>query len=226
MTLIQDRLDKGILTKADRPVRVLSPWVIVERDDKLRPCLAAVKLNSMTDKLNMVNETAEEQLQLIQGAEYFTVLDFKADFEQHLVDEGSQDLLAFEGPDMNIYNYKSLPYGYINSGAVSTSFWKHIKDKEKLRSIDQVDDHLFMHRDAQSIKADLERILDICIKYQKTVNFKKLAVGQSSVKWNGLIITQEGYQADPDRWKKLLELEINSVDRAISLDGQENSERL
>ncbi|KAH0476054.1 MAG: hypothetical protein KVP17_004349, partial [Porospora cf. gigantea B] len=72
-----------------------------------------------------------------------------------------------------------------------------------------------MHRDAQSIKADLERILDICIKYQKTVNFKKLAVAQSSVKWNGLIITQEGYQADPDRWKKLLELEINSVDRAV-----------
>lgn len=99
---VKAELDSMVKLKVIKPIKeatpVVSPMVIVRKDNKIRICLDPSDLNKNILRRYHPLNTVEEITAKIAGASYFTLLDCRRGFWQIEVTERTQKYLTFATP--------------------------------------------------------------------------------------------------------------------------------
>ncbi|XP_043503857.1 uncharacterized protein LOC122525241 [Polistes fuscatus] len=118
---IQEWMEEGIVQPSLS--EYASPIVLVEkRDGSFRLCVDYRKLNQKIVKDRYPLPLIEDQLDQLQGANYFSTLDLKNGFFHVSIEEESRKYTAFIVPDGH-YEFLKVPFGLCNSPSV---FQKYI----------------------------------------------------------------------------------------------------
>lgn len=188
----------GIIMKVDTPTDWVSNLVIKEKKNgDLRICIDPKALNENIKREHYALPTCEEVIQRLNGRSVFTVIDMKQGFWQVELDEESVMLCTFNSM-FGRYAFKKAPFGLASIPEVfSKKVMLIFSDIEGVEVY--FDDIIIAGKD----KADHDRILlevfDRARKYNVKFNREKIQYRQSSVKFLGQIISQDGVKMDEDQ---------------------------
>ena len=206
---VREELNKiesdGIITKVEEP----TPWcagmvVMPKKSGEIRVCVDLKCLNESVLREVFPLPRVDDILAQLAGAKCFSKLDANSGFWQILLTEKSRLLTTFLTP-FGRYCFTKLPFG-ISSGP--ELFQKRMS--QILSGLDGVvcliDDILVMGNNAKEhderLLAVLQRIQDARV----TLNREKCVFHQSSVKFLGHIVDQEGIHADPEKTEAIRQM--------------------
>ena len=110
---IQEMLDIGAIHKSH------SPWasavvLVWKKDGGLRFC---INLNNQTVKDAYLLPQIDENLDSLQGSQWFSSLNLKSGYWQVKMDEESKPLTVFTVGPLGFYECKRMPFGLTNAPA-------------------------------------------------------------------------------------------------------------
>jgi len=116
--------------------------LVRKKNGSIRLCVDYRQLNKKIIKNRYPLPLVEDQLDLLQGAKYFSTLDLKNGFFHVYMDEQSRKVTAFIVPDGH-YEFLRVPFGLCNSPAVfqrfiNTVFRDLIQEKTVLAYMDDL----------------------------------------------------------------------------------------
>ena len=114
---IQEMLDFGAIQKSH------SPWasavvLVQKKDSSLRFCIDLRKLNNWTVKDAYLLLHIDENLDSLQGSQWFSSLDLKLGYWQVEMDEESKPLTSFTVGPLGFYECERMPFGLTNVPAI------------------------------------------------------------------------------------------------------------
>lgn len=177
-----------------------SPVVLAKKKDGLlRLCVDYRQLNKKIIKDRYPLPLVEEQLDLLQGAKYFTTLDLKNGFFHVPMDEQSRKFTAFIVPDGH-YEFLRVPFGLCNSPAIfqrfiNIVFKKLIQDKVILT---YMDDLIISSIDCETGVEGLRTTLKVASKAGLVINWRKCQFLQERVEFLGHVI-ENGHVSPSER---------------------------
>ena len=206
---LQQSLEKnvrlGVLKKVDQPTDWVSNLVIVEKKDgSLRLCLDPKDLNKAIKREHYKIPTMEEIASEFAGKRVFSTLDLKDGYWQVQLDEESSLLCTFNTP-FGRYRFTRMPFGIKSASEV---FQK--KNEEAFAGIPGIyivsDDIIIAAETIQEHDEILIQVLNRAKEQNITLNFDKVHLRASEVKYLGTIITHQGMKPDPSKVKAIVEM--------------------
>jgi transposase InsO family protein len=187
----------GVIIKQEQPTPVVSPMIVVKKEDKIRLCMDPSNLNANILRRHYPLKTIEEICANVFGSKFFTLLDCKRGFWQIKVATTSQQYLTFSTP-WGRYSYCRMPFGICSAPEI---FQKIMTDI--LQGVDGVevsmDDILIYSKD----KTQHEEVTQLVMKKLKTAGLKlnreKCVFASKRVKFLGHILTDEGLEPDDEK---------------------------
>lgn len=181
-----------------------SPWsshvALVVKPGKVRLCLDARKVNSVTVKDAYPLQLIDGILSRLPKARFITSLDLKDAFWQIPLDEASKEKTAFTVPGRPLYQFVTMPFGLCNAPQTMTRLMdKVIPPHLRTKVFVYLDDLLLI---TETFEEHLELLHEIalCIRKAKlTINIEKSKFVIKEVKYLGHIIGYGTIKTDPDK---------------------------
>ena len=140
------------------------------------------------------------------GHELLSFMDAFSGYNQIRMDERDTPKVSFI-TDQGLYCYVVLPFGLKNAGAtyqrLVNKIFKHLIGKTMEV---YVDDMLVKSTKKKNHIDDLAEAFDVLKKYRMKLNPAKCAFGVASGKFLGLMVSQRGIEANPDKIKAILDM--------------------
>lgn len=157
------------------------------------------KLNNLTKKDAYPLPRIEETFALLSGSKWFTVLDLKSGYYQLEVDPSDRQKTAFTTPFGN-WQFRRMPQGLTNSPATFQRTMEKVMAGINLQEVIAFLDDLIIFSDTleeheNRLLKVLKRIDEFGLKLSPT----KCKFFQTSVKYLGHVISDNGIQPDPDK---------------------------
>ncbi|KAI5355600.1 hypothetical protein L3X38_008495 [Prunus dulcis] len=155
------------------------------------------------------------------GHELLSFMDAYSGYNQIFMHPSDSEHTAFI-TDKGLYCYNVMPFGLKNAGAtyqrlVNKIFAGHIGNIMEV----YVDDMLVKSRTAEDHLQNLSIMFGILKDYRMRLNPKKCAFGVSSGKFLGFMISQRGIEANPEKIKAIIDMEMPKTTKDIqSLTGR------
>lgn len=177
-----------------------SPVTLVVKPGKVRMCIDARKLNSVTVGDAYPLPLIDGILSRLPKAKYITSLDLKDAFWQVPLDEGSRDKTAFTVPNRPLYQFVTMPFGLCNSAQTMCRLMdKTIPAHLRNRVFIYLDDLLLITETFEEHLA-LLREVSCCIRRAGlTINVEKSKFLMSEVRYLGHIIGHGTIKVDSDK---------------------------
>ena len=197
----------GIMSKLppNYPIKYLSPLLVVPKPAKDEVRLVS-NFQQLNERLHRTRETPatklEDFLRKTRGAKFFFRLDLKHGYHQLELDDASKELCltsTFDG----VYMYNRMPMGILNAG---DEFDRAIESTLAgcTHTISNRDDILGGHHTRKGMLKELEKVLSALKKAGLTCDPSKTVIGATSIKFFGMIFSEEGMRPDPDKIETLL----------------------
>ncbi|XP_015276919.1 PREDICTED: uncharacterized protein LOC107119009 [Gekko japonicus] len=201
---LYELLASGIIEESDSPYA--SPIVLVrKKSGALRMVVDYRRLNSITRKDAYPLPRIEETFSLLSGAKWFTVLDLKSGYYQIEMEEKDKPKTAFTTP-MGNWQFRMMPQGLTNAPATFQRMMERVmKDINLTEVIAFLDDLIIFSATLEEHEARLMKVLQRLIEHGLKLSVSKCKFFQTSVKYLGHIISQEGIQPDPDKLSALMD---------------------
>ncbi len=201
-----DRMEKrGAITKVNTPTDWVNSMVVNKKPNgKLRICLDPLDLNKVIKREHYVADIVQDKVHLLNGSDTFTKLDLKDGYWHVKLDEESSFLTTFNTP-YGRYRYLVMPFG-LN---VSQDIFQMKIDQtyEGCTNVLGIADDINVHS-----KGDIQHNLNLHAAMERTrqsnltLNYDKIELKKSSIKFFGNIYTKDGVKPDPDKVKAINEL--------------------
>jgi len=167
-----------------------SPIVLAKKKDgSTRLCVDYRLLNKKIIKDRYPLPLVEDQLDLLQGARYFSTLDLKNGFFHVPVDEQSRKFTAFIVPDGH-YEFLRVPFGLCNSPAVFQRYI-NIVFRDLIQSkviLTYMDDLIIPSIDCEIGIKNLQVVLKVASEAGLTINWRKCQFLRQRVEFLGHVI--------------------------------------
>ncbi|XP_053692358.1 uncharacterized protein K02A2.6-like [Sabethes cyaneus] len=197
----------GIIVKEKMHTEWVSNIVIVQRagpeSENIRICLDPIPLNKALKRPNLQFNTLDEILPELGKAKVFSTVDAKKGFWHVELDENSSKLTTFWTP-FGRYRWTRLPFGI--SSAPEIFQMKLQEVIQGLSGVECLADDLLVFGSGDTLKEALEnhnkclQKLFQCLAEQNVkLNKSKLKLCQSSVKFYGHVLTDNGLQPDESK---------------------------
>lgn len=207
-TAITNLCQQFLHDKIIRPSQ--SPWaspVVLQRkkDTSWRFCLDYRKLNDVTEKDNYPLPRIQEIFDALQGAKYFTKLDFHGGYHQIPIDERDKPKTAFV-TRAGQWEFNVMPQG-IKNGPPS---FQRIVDKVlgKMQwhcAIAYIDDIIVYSKSIEKHHQHLEQILSRLYHANFRLNPIKCEFLKQEIQFLGHIISERGIEPCPQKTKAINE---------------------
>lgn len=177
--------------------------VIPKKDDTVRLCLDARRLNKYLINDHEGPPPIASLLQKHHGKTIFTIIDLLKGYHQIKLSEESMQYTGFviEGQS---YVFCRMPFGLKISGAIFIRAMNLVFDESFTDIVTiYVDDILLASKNIQQHFSDLRRV---CVRLREvglTVNLEKTKFCRHEIPFLGFILTSQGVKADSEKLKAL-----------------------
>lgn len=174
---------------------------VTKESGDMRLCLDARKINSRTIRDAYPLANSMRILSNLGKNRYFSVIDLKDAFLQVKLKDNSKKFTSFKIIGRGLFQYTRLPFGLINSSAsLSRILDKVLKEgKYEPYVFSYLDDIIVATTTFEEHIKYLE-IVAICLREANlSVNIKKCKFCLKKIKYLGFILSEQGYQPNPER---------------------------
>ncbi|XP_062716630.1 uncharacterized protein K02A2.6-like [Aedes albopictus] len=197
----------GLIVKENRHTEWVSNIVLVKRKEQksesVRVCLDPIPLNAALKRPHVQFTTIDEILPELGKAKVFSTADVRKGFWHVLLDEKSSRLTTFWTP-FGRYPWIRLPFGIAPAPDIF-----HMKLQEVIQGllgVECVADDLLIYGSGDTLEEALENH-NICLEKllvrlkecNVKLNFSKLKLCETSVKFYGHVLTNKGLQPDESK---------------------------
>lgn len=177
--------------------------VVIKKDNSVRLCLDARRINEILQPDNEQMETPEILFQECTGMPFISSLDLTSSFWQIPLTQRSRKYTAFTHRG-KCYEFCVTPFG------LRTSTASLVRGLQPVLSglnniINFVDDLLCMSETFEQHLEDLDDLFTRFHEHGLTINLNKSSFFRSEVKFLGHILTPKGIKPDPDKVKAIHE---------------------
>jgi len=203
---LEQMVSQGVIFPVDRPTDWCAPIVVVPKDpdcNKVRICVDYTELNKgVLREVYPVSEV-EDTLANIGGGTVFSKLDANSGFFQIPLTEESKLLTTFL-TDEGRFAFHRLPFGLSSCPEVFTKVLSRI-----LAGLEGVvchmDDMCVFGGTQVEHDVRLRKVLARLAEAGVTLNPSKCSFSQKSVKFLGHVVSDRGFEADPERIQGILD---------------------
>ena len=221
---IEMMLTKGVIEICDDPKGFNTPVFVVPKKDGSARVVANYKhslnrvLSSSCDMAWQMPSTDESIGRIGRGNKYFSSLDLKSGYWQCEIEKSDRYKTAFQWGSI-CYQYTRLPFGLMCSGQIfSRCIAKALNEVDNQNNFEvYIDDVLCYGKTFNPYLKTLEQILASAQKYGIKMNAKKCTFLDTSAKFLGRVITSNGYEADKENVKSILEMQPPTSRRELQV---------
>ncbi len=156
-------------------------------------------LNSVTEPDVYPLPRTEQVLECVRDAEWFISIDLNSGFHQIYINPEHRYLTGMKTPDGH-YEWNRLPFGLSGGPATFQRTMDIVLgDLKWTGATVYMDDILIWGRTFQELMERLELVCERLAKANLTINVRKSAFAQKTLKFLGHVITAEGVMMDPEK---------------------------
>ncbi|XP_064488499.1 uncharacterized protein K02A2.6-like [Ornithodoros turicata] len=196
-----------IIEPVTGPTPWVSPVVLVPKprnDGAVRMCIDMREPNTAITRVRHVMPTAEDIVNILNGAAYFLKLDLNEGYHQLELNEESRVITTF-ATHCGLRRYKRLLFG-VNAAAeiFQDAIRQVLPDEDGIINVS--DDILVSGRTIQEHDRRLRLVLKRLEDAGLTLNEKKCVIGTRVLKFFGHVFSAEGVSVDPDKVAAVAEM--------------------
>lgn len=193
---LQDLLAAGIIRESESPFA--SPIVVVrKKDNSVRLCIDFRKLNSQTIKDAYALPNLEEVFSALTGSKWFSVLDLKSGYYQIEMEEADKSKTAFVCP-LGFWEFNRMPQGITNAPSTFQRLMERcMGDLNRKEVLVFIDDLIIFSESLEEHESRLMHVLKRLKEYGLKLSPEKCKFFQTSVRYLGHIVSENGVETDP-----------------------------
>ena len=195
---LQDLLETGVIRESESPFS--SPIVVVrKKNGDVRLCIDYRKLNLQTVKDAYALPNLEESFSALTGSRWFSVLDLKSGYYQIEMMEEDKPKTAFVTP-LGFWEFNRMPQGVTNAPSTFQRLMEKCMGDLHLKEVLVFLDDLIIFSDTlEEHERRLMRVLHRLRDYGLKLSPEKCRFFQSSVRYLGHVVSEQGIETDPDK---------------------------
>ncbi len=199
---INNEVDEMLTNDIIRPS--CSPWsspvvLVSKKDGSMRFCIDYRKLNDVTKKDSYPLPRIQEALDVLNGAKYFSSLDFAAGYWQIKVRDEDIPKTAFV-TKRGLFEFTRMPFGLVNAPATFQRAMDVLLTGLNWKvSLIYIDDILVFSPTFDQHLVDLESVLQRLSVAKFTVKLSKCFFGREEVAYLGHLVGSQGVKPDPSK---------------------------
>ncbi|GJT58066.1 uncharacterized protein Tco_0993120 [Tanacetum coccineum] len=196
MSQLQELLDKGFIRPSS------SPWgapvlFVKKKYGSMRMCIDYRELNKLTVKNKYPLPRIDDLFDQLQGACYFSKIDFRSGYHQVKVRESDIPKTAFQ-TRYGHYEFLVMPFGLTNEPAIFMVLMNRVcrpyLDKSVIVFIEDI---LVYSRSVDDHKRHLREVLETLRKEKLYAKFSKCEFWLREVQFLGHVVGKDGIKVDP-----------------------------
>ena len=195
---LNDLLEAGVIRESESPFS--SPIVVVrKRNNDVRLCIDYRKLNLQTVKDAYALPNLEETFSALTGSKWFSVLDLKSGYYQIEMDEADKAKTAFVTP-LGFWEWNRMPQGVTNAPSTFQRLMEKCMGDIHLKEVLVFLDDLIIFSDTlEEHEIRLMRVLKRLKEYGLKLSPEKCKFFQTSVRYLGHVVSENGVETDPEK---------------------------
>ncbi|KAJ8339479.1 hypothetical protein SKAU_G00362650 [Synaphobranchus kaupii] len=195
---LRQLLDAEVIRESESPFS--SPIVVVrKKDGDIRLCIDYRRLNLQTVKDSYALPNLEESFSALTGSKWFSVLDLKSGFYQIEMEETDKHKTAFVCP-LGFFEFNRMPQGITNAPSTFQRLMERCIGELNLKqALVFLDDLIIFSSTLEEHEERLVRVLNQLKEFGLKLSAKKCKFFQTSVKYLGHIISEEGVETDSEK---------------------------
>lgn len=195
---IDRMLSLGVIEPSQSPWS--SPMRLVIKPNKVRLCLDARKINSVTRKDAYPLPSIEGIFSRIPKVNIISKLDLKDAYWQIGLADSAKPLTAFTIPGRPLYQFTVMPFGLCNAPSTMCRLIDEIIPPDLRHSVfGYLDDLIIVSEDFPSHIAILVRVAEQFRKANLTLNISKSKFCVTRVQYLGYVLGNGGISTDPEK---------------------------
>ena len=180
--------------------------LVQKTDGTVRVTIDARQVNSMTMPNHYQSEPVQAQLNKVNGAKWYSILDLTHVFLQVPLAEHCRGYTAFLHRGKQ-YRFTRTPFGLASSGAALTRALDRVLGKELNDCVSWfVDDANVFSNSLDQHITDVGRVLEKLRRSGLTIKPEKIQLERKQVEFLGYIISKSGIRANPTKIGEILDL--------------------
>jgi transposase InsO family protein len=195
---IEEMLQNGIIRKSNSEWS--SPVVMVtKKDGSVRFCIDYRRVNEVTRKDSYPLPRISEVLDVLQGAKYFSTIDFASGYWQIKVRDEDVGKTAFVSRD-GLFEFVRMPFGLANAPATFQRTMDVLLTGLNWKiCLVYIDDIMVF---SSSFEEHLEHLREVFERLKAanfTIKLSKCYFGKSEAQYLGHIVSRDGVKPDPSK---------------------------
>jgi hypothetical protein len=189
-------------------------------DTKLRMCMDYRALNALTVKNATPMPDAEQLMDRLQGAQYFSKIDLASGYHQVRLSEASVPLSAFK-TRMGLFEWRVLPFGMTGAPSTFSRLMHHIlRDTLDRSVVVYLDDILIYSRTREEHLKHVAEVLEILRRHKLYARLSKCEFGKRQTTFLGHVVSGQGIAMEPSKIQSIVEWPTpKSVTHVLSFLG-------
>lgn len=199
---LNELLQAGVIRESESPFS--SPIVVVrKRNNDVRLCIDFRKLNMQTIKDAYALPNLEETLSALHGSKWFSVLDLKSGYYQIEMNEADKAKTAFVTP-LGFWEFNRMPQGITNAPSTFQRLMeKSMGDLNLKEVLVFLDDLIVFSPTLEEHEKRLLKVLTRLREFGLKLSPEKCKFFQTSVRYLGHIVSENGVETDPEKTNAL-----------------------